>query len=367
MHRWSKLAEDKIEEETYSLIFTSLKHPIRRRILRMLADKPHIFSEILESLSIDSGHLSYHLESLGDLVAHAQDGKYQLSSIGVAAVKLMGGVEEHPSVSSRRKFKPSLVVANIYSLILAAALIVASLYLVTYATPVSTVALSQDYIHPTPLLIGAGETLEFNVTIAHRPLWLLGEPPHITPSVIDLSEVNGTYAYTFGIPMMTRNITAWDRGSIWLDLKLYMSSVPVEPSSIPGVSLQMPPFSNLSVAVYKPDGTMATYGFNWISLIWGINHISSPNVEITQPGTYRFEIKNNDSHDWHGVLTPNANWQLMEKPYFYYGIVGFAIVLGYLALIASGLLWRSHKAKIEATQHLCALDLTLQHQVLWCL
>jgi len=33
------MAEDNIEEETYSLIFTSLKHPIRRRILRMLADK----------------------------------------------------------------------------------------------------------------------------------------------------------------------------------------------------------------------------------------------------------------------------------------------------------------------------------------
>lgn len=68
----------------------------------MLADKPLTFSEIQESLVIYSGHLSYHLESLGELVAHAQDGKYRLSSIGTAAVKLMGGVEEHrpkPQVS----------------------------------------------------------------------------------------------------------------------------------------------------------------------------------------------------------------------------------------------------------------------------
>ena len=72
------MAEDKIEEETYSLIFTSLKHPIRRRILRMLADTPMTFSEILESLTIDSGHLNYHLESLGDLVLHPKDGKYLL-------------------------------------------------------------------------------------------------------------------------------------------------------------------------------------------------------------------------------------------------------------------------------------------------
>ncbi|TET26814.1 MAG: ArsR family transcriptional regulator, partial [Candidatus Bathyarchaeum sp.] len=85
--------EDNLEEETYSLIFTSLKHPIRRRILRMLADKPLTYSEILETLNIDSGHLSYHLENLGDLTVHANNGHYKLSSFGVAAVKLMGGVE----------------------------------------------------------------------------------------------------------------------------------------------------------------------------------------------------------------------------------------------------------------------------------
>ena len=89
------LAENKAEEETYSVIFTSLKHPVRRRILRMLAEKPLNFSEIQESLAIDSGHLNYHLESLSDLVTHLQNGKYALSSIGVAAVKLMSGVEEH--------------------------------------------------------------------------------------------------------------------------------------------------------------------------------------------------------------------------------------------------------------------------------
>ena len=90
------MVEDKIEEETYSLIFTSLKHPIRRRILRMLADTPMTFSEILELLTIDSGHLNYHLESLGDLILRSKDGNYLLSSFGAAAVRLMGGVEELP-------------------------------------------------------------------------------------------------------------------------------------------------------------------------------------------------------------------------------------------------------------------------------
>jgi hypothetical protein len=337
---WLPLAEDKLEEETYSLVFTSLKHPIRRRMLRMLADKPLAFSEILETLTIDSGHLSYHLESLGDLIVHNQNGKYMLSSIGVAAVQLMSGVEEQTPITPQNKFKPSQVVAKIFPIILAAILVVASFHFVTYATPVSTIGLSHDHIHPTPLLISAGETIEFNITLTERELWLLGTPPLITTGSIYLFEVNGTYAYTFGIPWMTRNITAWDRCSIWLDLKLEMSSVPVEPSHIPHVTLKMPPFSNLSVTVYKPDGTIETDGFDWISLVWGINHIRSPAVEVMQLGIYRFEITNNDSHDWNGVLTPDAEWQRVEKPYFYYGIAGFVAAFGYLTLVITKLLRR---------------------------
>ena len=72
------MAGEKPEEETYSLIYTSLRHPIRRKILRMLNNKPLTFSEILEAADIDSGHLNYHLENLGDLITHSQDGKYEL-------------------------------------------------------------------------------------------------------------------------------------------------------------------------------------------------------------------------------------------------------------------------------------------------
>jgi DNA-binding transcriptional ArsR family regulator len=207
LHRGTILSENKMDEETYSVIFTSLKHPIRRRILRMLASKPLTFSEIMESLSIDSGHLSYHLESVGDLVMHVQDGKYQLSNIGIAAVRLMSGVEEHPAVSSRRRFNPLESITNIYPFILAAALVIVSLYFITYAT---------------------------------------------------------------------------------------------------------------------------------------------------QPQTYTFVLGGNYAQDMRVarvVLVPHGN---IEKPYLYYGIVGFVVALGYLALIASGFLWRFRKARVETTNHLSA-------------
>ena len=69
------MTNQKDDEETYSLIFSSLKDPIRRKILRMLEDDELAFSEILEILAIDSGHLSYHLENLGDLITRTPNGK----------------------------------------------------------------------------------------------------------------------------------------------------------------------------------------------------------------------------------------------------------------------------------------------------
>jgi len=58
------LAEGK--EEIYSTMFSSLKHPARRKILRILADKPLTFSEMLDLLGISSSNLTYHLEAWGN-------------------------------------------------------------------------------------------------------------------------------------------------------------------------------------------------------------------------------------------------------------------------------------------------------------
>lgn len=91
-------------EETYSTMFASLKHPARRKILRMLAEKPKNFSRILEELGISSSHLTYHLENLGELVTKLEDGRYRLSTFGKAAVLTMKGVEEAPEVQPKSVF-----------------------------------------------------------------------------------------------------------------------------------------------------------------------------------------------------------------------------------------------------------------------
>jgi len=339
------MAEDKIEEETYSLVFTSLKHPIRRRMLRMLANKPLAFSEILETLTIDSGHLSYHLESLGDLIVHNQNGKYQLSSIGVAAVRLMSGVEEHPSTSPHQKPRKSKFIPQVYSLILVIALIAMSIHIVTYTTPISTSTLNQDWIYPTPFVIDAGQTFEFNVTLEY---WRYSSPYDdftmipIGNLIVSRAMYSGPFgpdAYTFEVQPAPDSLTAQAKGRIWLDFRLTTTS------RTTGAIVLMPfGFPNdLEVDVYTPTGNSSLGELDWT---YGkIDHFTSPIAEVNKLGTYRFVIKNNDSDEWTGVLTPKVEWQIIEKPYFYYGIAGFAAAFGYLTLAIIQFLRQQGKEK----------------------
>ena len=213
------LAKDNLEEETYSTIFTSLKHPIRRRILRMLSEKPLSFSEILEALKIDSGHLSYHLENLGDIAVRTQEGKYQLSSIGNAAVKLMRGVEEQPKTS--QKIKPRQIIARTYPIFLAISLILASLTIAIFTVPVSSAILNQDNQSPLDFTIGAGETFEFALKLGRwqdLSQWVQRLAEHTS-----LTQANIIGAFL--APHEANRHSAVAKQLIWLDLWFNFSTV----------------------------------------------------------------------------------------------------------------------------------------------
>ena len=91
------------EEDTYTEVFSALKHPARRMILRMLGEAPATYTEILNALGVDTGLLNFHLDSLKGLVAKGEDGRYRLSGFGSSALGLMRGVEE-PVRRSREGF-----------------------------------------------------------------------------------------------------------------------------------------------------------------------------------------------------------------------------------------------------------------------
>jgi hypothetical protein len=79
---------------------------------------------MLEELGVSSSHLTYHLESLGELLSKVDDGQYRLSTFGEAAVNTMEIVEEAPAVPSRHhlalplKWKTIFVVFLVLSMLL---------------------------------------------------------------------------------------------------------------------------------------------------------------------------------------------------------------------------------------------------------
>jgi DNA-binding transcriptional ArsR family regulator len=110
------------------MIFASLKHPIRRGILRILSGGPQTFSDLQKTFTIESSHLTYHLDGLGNLLLKTDDGKYALSSLGEAAVSTMKHVEEPPKATSHLQFSTRnwklLMAAMLVGLVLFSALLV---------------------------------------------------------------------------------------------------------------------------------------------------------------------------------------------------------------------------------------------------
>jgi hypothetical protein len=128
-------------EDKYSTMFSSLKHPARRKILKMLSEKSMTFSEMLERLDIPGSHLTYHLETLEEFLVKMDDGKYKLSSFGEASVSMIKGAEEVPSKT--KKVSPlSVKRKTVFAVLLISLLFLASLSFVQY---LSFSQLSKNY------------------------------------------------------------------------------------------------------------------------------------------------------------------------------------------------------------------------------
>jgi DNA-binding transcriptional ArsR family regulator len=165
------------EEEPYSAIFTSLKHPVRRKILRMLSEKPRSFTEMLEASEVSSSHLTYHLENLGELVSKAGDGKYKLSAFGQAAVATMSKVEEPPrTVGRKRGLLSSLRLKSLLALLTTAIVVLASL---NYAQYQSLNKISTDYepLRELSDMVKNGDLLQSQYTLRYRSSSYISIPP----------------------------------------------------------------------------------------------------------------------------------------------------------------------------------------------
>jgi DNA-binding transcriptional ArsR family regulator len=353
-----------MEDETYSLIFASLKHPIRRRILRMLAEESLTYSEILETLSIDSGHFSYHLENLGDLTYKDKKGNYRLSSFGKAAVKLMGGVEEEVPVSPPRRNKPLHLFAKSYPIVLVLILLFASVYFVSYVAAVPSDSETTRWAFScNQSAIDADMTSDFDFTLA-------AASSETGKNSIDL---NVGFEGTTALSQREGTFTGWYENSMWLEMSQTIDvtkegltgSIQVSNDTVPDLTklpsglvaklygpkiaaiLSKTDFSQLSVDVYTPNGTVIAdclqrgeepYTVNYLSILQSGWFVESSNttkfrsyeIPIDQVGSYTLKITNDGDSPWAGKFSLYLKSERIERPYFYWGIAGLAVALGYL-------------------------------------
>ena len=122
------------EEEIYSVMFSSLRHSARRKILRMLSERKVTYSQMLEELGITSSHLTYHLENLGDLIIKDENGRYELSSFGKAAVTIMRGAEEVPDTRIKRFSALPLKWKSLYVFFIIAIVLLASVSVIQFSS-----------------------------------------------------------------------------------------------------------------------------------------------------------------------------------------------------------------------------------------
>ncbi|MEM3712924.1 MAG: winged helix-turn-helix domain-containing protein [Thermoproteota archaeon] len=75
-------------------LLEALGHPLRIRILELLNEEPLSFSELKRKVGIkSSGHLQFHLNKLGKLIATSIDGNYMLTDDGKEALRMLKTVK----------------------------------------------------------------------------------------------------------------------------------------------------------------------------------------------------------------------------------------------------------------------------------
>lgn len=298
------MTEDKIEEETYSLIFTSLKHPLRRKILRMLSDKPLSFSEILEQLTIDSGHLNYHLENLGDIITHTKDGKYELSSVGSAAVKLMNKVEEQDASAKTNKRERKISKTTlVFSVIFAVALLAATVYAMTYTTQTSS-----------GLFEANQETERILVSIQPNQIFSYA-------FTLNAQDFDSGHSYSIGQNETAATISPVDN-SITPQWARYFSYT----------TLRLNGTYDISINIYDPYGTLVSHRQE-SGNISSLQNIPI-DFEFTTLGTFTLQMANLGLGEFSATLIPQGTYIIYNKPLFNYGAVGLTLLLIYTVLLS---------------------------------
>jgi len=102
-----------VNQEKVSKILSVLSHRIRREILLILHEKEETtFTDLMNTLDIDTGKLSFHIRSLSPFIEQTEKGKYKLSKAGADAVRVIKDVESWSEMSAVSQKESALSLAS---------------------------------------------------------------------------------------------------------------------------------------------------------------------------------------------------------------------------------------------------------------
>jgi len=278
------------EDEIYSTMFTSLKHPVRRKILRMLGNKPMTFMEMVEELGVSSPNLTYHLESLGELISKMDNDQYKLSSFGVATVDAMKGIEEVKTEPKRRsgEFKWQVFSASL----IVAVLLLASFAALQYNSIIDLTTAQQSLSSQIQRLqtygAGSDKVLSFfkNVTKLDTTTYTVSLDDNEVVWRTDiggLSEENLKYSLKSNFNNLNIDIRFRNNHFSRYDLHM-IESTPIFAQSQPGDVLQNAKFTLARYKVYSGDDYLS----QMISLLDTVTRIEN-NQEVVD-GNMKLQI-----------------------------------------------------------------------------
>ena len=312
------------EEDPYSKIFSSLRHPTRRLLLRSLKEQPSKrFSKLQSELGIDSPTLSYHLDALTGLVERKGDG-YSLTELGTAAFNLMGRVEETkkrraPALTHRVRFGIALVMVLV--------LLAWGTFALTWTIPNDRASILDSVLHGQPSTYGHALDVQPG-TNATFFLGMFYQPPR--PGLSAWFVTNGVSQYSVPRPSTSPWETKVDYAVFFFTIvngsgKVWLTNPDGILSTLScglGCNIQFP--SPLDAVFYNGP----TPGFR-TTIFWF--------TEMSMEGNYTLHVSNTSPELARGNVTVGASTVVYSKPYFLAGTLTIIPAAAYLSLAAYSL------------------------------
>jgi DNA-binding transcriptional ArsR family regulator len=305
------------EEDPYSQIFSSLKHPTRRLLLRTLKEKPpKRFSQLQAELKVDSPTLSYHIDSLRGLVEKKGD-YYSLTDLGVAAQNLMGRVEE-----TRKNLSPTRthLVRTGIGLVMVLVLIGWTAFAVGWTVPNDRASTMDSVLRGVP----ESGTFQFDAKPGTQSGFVLGmffSPPRPGEYAQEVS--NGLQFYAVPRPSSSPWEVKVNYATFLFTVtngsgKVWITGPQGSLASLScGLSCSIE-FSPAGGFFFGPAPGSNVRGF-WFS-------------EMAGEGNYTFWVQNSGPGAAYGNVTMGASSVVYSRPYFFAGILTIVPAAAYLGL-----------------------------------